>query len=331
MKKKIVFCLLGGVMVCMIVFCSIACLVDRNKIANEESPIFSRRVISGSEFVYLGPGYVIGTNIYDNNDGGDMKPHSWFWFAGGVIYENIRSISGVFKDGVNIIEKGEGLQDAEARKVQDLNSEEYIKYMDTLHNRGTGDVARIEPVEVETENEHFIKIYAFNENEEIVWEYQTQKEPLIQFYSVEFIEVDFWNYGDGKVIINDLGVLKALDLNTGKTIWAVDYNEKVNVGTYDEEGNVYVYSRFSNKFTAINKDGKIVKRIDIAKAEKDNNITEPCDKSDYVGIGRMDNHIINISVKHMDEAQTVLDEEEIYIDRDNNWSIKIERNSYIQK
>ena len=73
-------------MACIIMFCSIACIVDNNKVAKEESPIFSRRVISGSELVYMGPGYVIGTDLFDDNDGGDLKPHSWIWFVGGYIH-----------------------------------------------------------------------------------------------------------------------------------------------------------------------------------------------------------------------------------------------------
>ena len=86
MKKKIVFCILGGIFAFIIVFGIIACLVDNNKISKEESPIFSRKVVSGSEQVYMGPGYVIGTDLFDDNDGGDLKPHSWIWFVGGYIH-----------------------------------------------------------------------------------------------------------------------------------------------------------------------------------------------------------------------------------------------------
>lgn len=86
MNNKIVFYILGGMMACIIMFCSIACIVDNNKVAKEESPIFSRRVISGSELVYMGHGYVIGTDLFDDNDGGDLKPHSWIWFVGGYIH-----------------------------------------------------------------------------------------------------------------------------------------------------------------------------------------------------------------------------------------------------
>lgn len=107
MKKKIVFCVLGGIMACIIVFCIIACLVDNNKISKEESQIFSRKVVSGSEQVYMGPGYVIGTNLYDDNDGGDLKPHSWIWFAGSVIHDTIKSIRGVQENDVSIILKDE--------------------------------------------------------------------------------------------------------------------------------------------------------------------------------------------------------------------------------
>lgn len=326
MKKKKVICILGGIIAIVVLLCSTACLIDRNRVRNNNEPIFSYKAGGGSLILYIGPGYII-QGAYDGGEGGlpGAKFHTWVWFGGKIIYEEFNSHSGIQENVVNNISKDEGILEEEIRKSRETNSPDYIKLLDSLSKRGTGKVVNIEPVEVATADEQYIKIYAYNEKNEIVWDYQTQKEmPFEVFKSVEYIETDFWD--NKNVIINDLGVLKVLDLDTGKTKWSLKYNGEVNVGTYDHD-NIYLYSAMSNIFTVVSNDGKIIKTIDIAKAEKENNINEPCDKSGLIGIGKEGNNIVVISCKHTDEEETQYDEEKIYIDL-NNWSVKIDRESH---
>lgn len=324
MKKKTVICILGGILTIIILLCSTAGLIDINRVRKDEKPIFSYKAGGGSLILYLGPGYVIKGG-YDGEGGLEgTKLHTWIWFGCDIIHEAFNKNLGIEENEVNTITKDEGIKEAQMRESKDAYSEDYIQMIDSLYKRGTGNVSRIEPVKVSTVDEQYIKIYAYNENEEIVWDYQTQKETVFEvFKSVEYVETDFWD--NHIVIINDLGTLKALDLETGKTKWSLKYDGEVNVGTIDHD-NIYLYSAMSNKFTVVSVDGKIIKTIDITKAEKDNNITEPCDKSGLVEIGMIDGKEVEISCMHTDEEETQHDEEHIFINI-NNWSVKIERTS----
>lgn len=155
------------------------------------------------------------------------------------------------------------------KSANEINENDYENYNDEFqviyNNLKAVGYKTVQSEDVVEEDNHYVKIMATDVDDNIIWKTETQKESTDKTYpSAEYLKEE-----QGYVIVNDAGVLKALDLDTGKLIWKDEqYKKGGNSATVDWDCNTYVYSSEANKVTIYNKDGKIIKVFDLNKEEE---------------------------------------------------------------
>ena len=118
-------------------------------------------------------------------------------------------------------------------------------------------VFEVDYTEFCTEEAKFIVIFGYDKDGKIVWKYESEKTPPTENWSTEMLcQVE------GRVYINDNFTIKALDNQTGKTIWECKNVECLNTSYYiDKESYLYLYSPVTDMFYEIDNDGKMLKEI----------------------------------------------------------------------
>ena len=122
------------------------------------------------------------------------------------------------------------------------------------------EVYKVDHTEFWTEDANFIIVYGYDKDGKVVWKYETEKTPPTENMTTELLEDD----GE-KVYVNDNGAIKALDYQTGKVIWKCPNVSCANTSSfvdYDTK-TLYLYSPVTNMFYAIDKNGKILKEINV--------------------------------------------------------------------
>ena len=120
------------------------------------------------------------------------------------------------------------------------------------------------------EDNEFMIISGYDKSGKVVWKYETEKIFLYtetqRIVPNEHIAMDFL-YEDGKkVYVNDNHTIKALDFQTGEVVWECPNVQCLedNVSHLDDDTKtLYLYSPITNIFSVIDKNGKLLKEIDV--------------------------------------------------------------------
>ena len=95
------------------------------------------------------------------------------------------------------------------------------------------------------------------ENGNVIWEFATPSSPLTELQGISDI---YQNNNTAYIAVAD--TLYAIDVNTGKTKWAVDGVGASNRLTFDKSGNIYISGYYGPNIVVIDSNGNVLYRDD---------------------------------------------------------------------
>ena len=114
-------------------------------------------------------------------------------------------------------------------------------------------------IQHEEDTKHYMIITALDKNKNIVWKYETAKDYVAQYDTIEL-----FGENNNIVYLNELGTIIALEKETGNVLWKND--EYKGVGSYyvfDEDGYLYLTSTTSPRLFVVSPEGKTVNKISL--------------------------------------------------------------------
>ena len=161
-----------------------------------------------------------------------------------IANKNIRSNS-MPKDNMTDVEKNDKTKNNE--KSNDSNGIEQYKITSDIINS----------------NEHYMVISAYNQKQNLVWSYTSDKVSVPQYENLSYIGDTYSCTSNKKLVyIAVNGSIIALDYQSGKVVWKNDdYTVSCGPVCIDKNGTIYASCAELLEIIIINNDGKTVKKL----------------------------------------------------------------------